>query len=295
MPCEMIQAEEANFSITMMCGLLGCSRSGYYAQKNRTPSARHRQDGLLKRVIRKSFFDSRKTYGSPRILSDIKELGFHTSRRRVARLMREEGLLAAPRKRFKVTTHSEHSLDIAKNIIDREFSIKTPDTVWATDITYVRTWEGWLYLAVVVDLFSRRIVGWSMATHMRTELALGALNMALGRRSPAHKMHHHSDRGSQYASHDYRNALSANNIVCSMSRKGNCWDNAVVESFFASLKKELVYRKPWATTRRSRMAIVEYIEVFYNRKRKHSTLGYLSPEEFERNYHKHAAEASLAA
>jgi len=278
-----------------MCRALDVSRSGYYAGKAREPSARERENVVLKEAIKKSHEESRGTYGSPRILDDLRGRGFEVGRRRVARLMAEEGITGIPSKRFKKTTDSKHDHAIADNILDREFSVDTPDRVWATDITYVRTWEGWMYLAVVVDLFSRRIVGWSMATHMRTELVLDALKMALGRRTPVPGMRHHSDRGSQYASHDYRKTLRENNIVCSMSHKGDCWDNAVVESFFATLKKELIYRRPWATVRSAREAIVEYIEVFYNRKRKHSTLGYLSPAVFERNYEKRATLLGRAA
>lgn len=278
--------------MTMMCEQMGVSRSGYYARKHREPSRREQEDAVLTAAIKEVHEESRGTYGSPRVLDDLKEGGFEVGRRRVARLMAEEGITGTPPKPFKRTTDSKHDHDIADNILDREFSVDAPDTAWATDITYVHTWEGWMYLAVVVDLFSRRIVGWAMATHMRTELVLGALEMALGRRAPALGMLHHSDRGSQYASHDYRDALRKNNIVCSMSRKGDCWDNAVVESFFATLKKELIHRRPWGTVRAVREAIVEYIEVFYNRKRKHSTLGYLSPAAFES---KHEQEAALAA
>jgi transposase InsO family protein len=267
-----------------MCEQLGVSRSGYYAWQCREPSKRQQDDAVLVKAIKKSHEESRGTYGSPRVLDDLKERGFEVGRRRVARLMAEEGLTGTPPKPYKRTTDSKHNHDIADNILDREFSVETPDTAWATDITYVRTWEGWMYLAVVVDLFSRRIVGWATAAHMRTGLVLSALDMALGRRLPAPGMLHHSDRGSQYASHDYRDALRKNNIVCSMSRKGDCWDNAVVESFFGTLKKELIHRRPWATVKAAREAIVEYIEVFYNSKRKHSTLGYLSPANFEARY-----------
>lgn len=281
--------------MTLMCDQLGVSRGGYYAWKNRKPSRRQQEDTVLKEAIKESHEASRGTYGSPRVVDDLKEQGFEVGRRRVARLMAEEGLTGTPIKPFKRTTDSKHNHDIADNILDREFSVDAPDTAWATDITYVRTWEGWMYLAVVMDLFSRRIVGWATATHMRTELVLGALDMALGRRVPAPCMIHHSDRGSQYASHDYRNALCKNNIVCSMSRKGDCWDNAVVESFFATLKKELIHRRPWATVTSAREAIVEYMEVFYNRKRKHSTLGNLSPAAFERHYEERAAALDLAA
>ena len=288
----MIEAKKAEFPVALMCEQMSVSRSGYYAWKHRKPSQRQQEDAVLIEAIKESHEESRGTYGSPRVRDDLKDRGFAVGRRRVARLMTEEGLTGTPPKPFKRTTDSKHNHDIADNILDREFSVDAPDTAWATDITYVRTWEGWMYLAVVVDLFSRRIVGWATATNMRTGLVLSALHMALGRRVPAPDMLHHSDRGSQYASHDYRDALRENNIVCSMSRKGDCWDNAVVESFFATLKKELIHRRPWGTVRSARQAIVEYIEVFYNRKRKHSTLGYLSPAAFES---KHEQEAALAA
>jgi putative transposase len=277
----------------MMCKQLEVSRSGYYAWRVRKPSARQQSDSVLVETIKELHQESRGTYGSPRIVDDLKERGFDVGRRRVARLMNENGITGTPVKPFKRTTDSKHNLDVADNVLNREFTVDAPDTAWATDITYVRTWEGWMYLAVVIDLFSRRVVGWSMATHMRTGLVLGALKMALGRRLPKPNMLHHSDRGSQYASHDYRNALSENGIICSMSRKGDCWDNAVVESFFATIKKELLHRRPWPSIKRARAAIAEYIEVFYNRKRKHSTLGYVSPAVFENQAAK--KEAALAA
>jgi len=271
---------------------LGVSRSGYYAWKHREPSCRAREDQELVQHIKEIHKESRGTYGSPRVLYDLKLRRFQVGRRRVARLMKENGITGTPPKPFKRTTDSKHDLGVADNVLNREFTVDAPDTAWATDITYVRTWEGWMYLAVVIDLFSRQVVGWSMATHMRTSLVAGALNMALGRRLPLPDMLHHSDRGSQYASHDYRELLRDNGIVCSMSRKGNCWDNAVAESFFATIKKELIHRRPWPTVRLAREAIAEYIEVFYNRKRRHSTLGYVSPAEFEKEFE---LEAELAA
>jgi len=291
-PYEMIAAEKDNHSVSMMCKQLGVSRSGYYARKVRGPSARKRRDGELLVHIKKSHKESRGTYGSPRVLDDLKDKGFQVGRKRVARLMREEGITGDAPKPFRRTTDSKHSMNVADNILDRKFEASAPDQAWATDITYVRTWQGWLYLAVVIDLFSRKVVGWSMATHMRTSLVLGALQMALGRRLPRPGMLHHSDRGSQYASQDYRDALEKHHIVCSMSRKGNCWDNAVVESFFGTLKQELLYRRPWPSPKMARGAIAEYIEVFYNRKRKHSTLRNISPAEFEKRFEQ---EAALAA
>jgi putative transposase len=279
--------------VALMCRQLSVSRSGYYRWKTREPSQRQKEDIRLKVAIKASHEQSRGTYGSPRIVDDLKEQGFDVSRRRVARLMAEEGITGTPKKPFKRTTDSKHSEAIADNTLDRNFNVDAPDTAWATDITYVRTLDGWMYLAVVVDLFSRRVIGWATATHMRTKLVMKALDMALGRRLPEPGLLHHSDRGSQYASRDYRKALDDRGIVCSMSRRGDCWDNAVVESFFATLKKELIHRKPWPTARAAREAIVEYIEVFYNRKRKHSTLGYLSPANFEDQYqHQEVAAAA---
>ncbi len=275
-----------------MCRQLGVSRSGYYAWRTREPSPRAQEDEQLVQQIQQVHQQSRETYGSPRVLDDLKEQGFEVGRRRVARLMKENGITGTPPKPFKRTTDSKHDLAVADNVVNREFTVEAPDTVWATDITYVRTWEGWMYLAVVIDLFSRRVIGWSMATHMRTDLVMDALTAALGRRLPALNMIHHSDRGSQYASHDYREALRNNGIVCSMSRKGNCWDNAVVESFFATLKKDLIHRRPWPTVRQAREAIAEYIEVFYNRRRKHTTLGYVSPADFELLHEENAALAA---
>lgn len=288
----MIEAEKDNFPVAMMCKQLGVARSGYYAWQKRGPSRRQQRDEELLAHIKESHAESRGTYGSPRVLDDLKEKGFQVGRKRVARLMREEGITGEAPKPFRRTTDSKHNLEVAENILDRTFEVSGPDQAWATDISYVRTWQGWLYLAVVIDLFSRRVVGWSMATHMRTSLVLGALKMALGRRLPRPGMLHHSDRGSQYASHDYRDALDKHHIVCSMSRKGDCWDNAVVESFFGTLKTELIYRRPWPSINRARAAIAEYIEVFYNKKRKHSYLGYVSPAEYEKRVER---EAALAA
>ncbi len=247
---------------------------------------------MLKEEIVEIHKESKSTYGSPRIVDELKDRGFEIGRRRVARLMKENGITGVLPKRFKATTDSNHDFAIADNILERNFSQEAPDTAWATDITYLRTWEGWMYLAVVIDLFSRRVVGWSMATHMRADLAMDALSMAIGRRLPEPNMIHHSDRGSQYSSNIYRDALRDNGIVCSMSRKGNCWDNAVVESFFATLKKDLIHRRPWPTVRETRKEIAEYIEVFYNRKRKHSTLGNISPVEFEHRFENKAGKAA---
>ena len=288
----MIEAEKGKYSVSMMCRQLRVSRSGYYAWATRKPSLRKQQDEQLVVEIKTAHEASRGSYGSPRIVRDLKERGFRVGRRRVARLMRDNGITGHAPKRFRRTTDSKHGFEVADNVLNREFEVDAPDKVWATDITYIRTWQGWMYLAVVVDLFSRRVVGWSMATHMRTGLVLGALQMALGRRSPRLDLLAHSDRGSQYASHRYRQELQQRGITCSMSRKADCWDNAVVESFFATLKKELIHRRPWPSIRAARTAIAEYVEVFYNRKRRHSTLGYVSPAEFEKMLEVEAAKAA---
>ena len=216
------------------------------------------------------------------MFEELRAQGVPCSRRRIERLMREAGITPPRRRRFRKTTDSDHPYVTAENLLDRDFSSAAPDHRWSADITYVWTMEGWLYLAVVMDLFSRRIVGWSMRKTLARELVLSALNMALYGRDALTGLIHHSDRGSQYASDDYQKELETRGIVCSMSRKGDCWDNAVVESFFATLKRELIDRYRFATRAQAIRAIFEYIEAFYNRKRRHSHLGYLSPEQFER-------------
>lgn len=265
----------------VMCKALEVSRSGYYASIGREPSKRAREDAQILEEIQDAYAESRGTYGSPRIHVELQARDFQVGRHRVARLMRENGITARFKRPFRRTTDSDHSLAVAANHLDRNFTVDGPDKAWVTDITYVWTEQGWLYLAIVLDLFSRRVVGWSMAEHLRTDLVLGALNMALGQRVPSSALIHHSDRGCQYASHAYRDILAKHGIQCSMSRKGNCWDNAVAESFFGTLKTELVHRTRWLTRLAARTAIFEYIEVFYNRKRRHSHLDYISPVNYE--------------
>ncbi len=244
---KFILAEKGNHSVTALCRVMQVAMSGYYAWVHRPESARAKADHLLRAKVRVSHATSRRTYGSPRVHADLQAEGFTVSRNKVARLMREEGLQGCVKKAFRKTTDSNHDLAIAPNTLDRQFEVAAPNTAWVTDITFVWTWEGWMYLAVIVDLFSRRVVGWAAADHMRTELVTSALQMALGRRCPDDGLLHHSDRGSQYASGDYRKQLRDNGIVCSMSRKANCWDNPVAESFFATIKKELIHRRPWTT------------------------------------------------
>jgi putative transposase len=263
---------------------MAVSRGGFYAWSKRSPSARQKANEALSEQVKAAFQESDQTYGSPRVYQELKEKGVACSEKRIARLMRLYELRAVLPRRFVTTTDSNHALPIAENVLDRQFECQTPNARWTADISYVWTGEGWLYLAVILDLFSRRIVGWAMGTTLERSLVVCALDMALTNRRPAAGLLCHSDRGSQYASIDYQQRLKEAGMVCSMSRKGNCWDNAPTESFFASLKRELVYRTRFATRSEARSAIFGWIEVWYNKKRRHSALGYLSPEAFERQY-----------
>ena len=276
-----IDVEKTSYPMRILCRVLEVSRSGYYAWRARKPSARDLEDERLRPKIAEAFKTGRGTYGSPRVRAELVDQGFEIGRKRVARLMRELGLQGVSPRKFRVTTNSDHDHPIAANVLDRDFEASGPNEKWATDITYIYTSEGWLYLAVVMDLYSRRIVGWSTADHLKTELCLDALRMALDHRTGVEGLIHHSDRGVQYASDRYREALAAQGIECSMSRRANCWDNSVAESFFGTLKNELIYRRPWSTREEARDAIGEYIEIFYNRIRRHSTIGDISPAKFE--------------
>ena len=276
-----IDVEKASYPMRVLCRVLEVSRSGYYTWRFRKPSSRNLEDERLRPKIVEAFKTGRGTYGSPRVRSELVDQGFEIGRKRVARLMRELGLQGVCPRKFRVTTQSDHDHPIAENVLDRDFEATGPNEKWATDITYVYTGEGWLYLAVVMDLFSRRIVGWSTADHLKTELCLDALQMALDHRVGVEGLLHHSDRGVQYASDRYREALAAHGIECSMSRRANRWDNSVAESFFGTIKNELIYRRPWSTREEARGAIGEYIEIFYNRIRRHSTIGDISPAKFE--------------
>ena len=257
------------------------STSGYYDWRGRQESRRTQENRKLLVEIKAVHAESKQTYGSPRICRTLNQRGVRCSKNRVARLMHAHGVRAKQTKRFKATTDSRHRLPVAENVLDRQFEPAAPNEAWAADITYVWTREGWLYLAVVMDLFSRRVVGLSMQRVMGRQLVIGALKMALGRRRPGPGLLHHSDRGSQYASGDFQALLRGTGIVCSMSRKGNCWDNAPLESFFATLKNELVHHRRYQTRAEARSEIFEYIETWYNSKRLHSSLGYLSPAEYE--------------
>jgi putative transposase len=273
--------ERKDYSIVKMCQLLEVSRSGYYQWWRRDESLHQKQDRELKEKIRNIYEQNNKRYGSYRIHQALRSQGIRCSKKRVERLMREMGLKARPKRQFKVTTNSEHSYPVAPNLLNRQFQIDIPNTVWVADITYIRTWEGWLYLAAVMDLYSRKIVGWAMSEIMNAELAIMALEMGIRTRRPSKNLMHHSDRGVQYASNAYRDLLKTNQMICSMSRKGNCWDNAPMESFFSTLKTECINDKIYLSRAQAKREIFEYIEVFYNRKRIHSSIGYLTPEYFE--------------
>ena len=288
----MIRAEKANFPVAFMCRQLGLSPSGYYAWEKRPVSRRRQEDERLIPKIRDSHRSSKGTYGSPRVCDDLRDQGETAGRHKIARLMRENGITARPLKKFRKTTDSNHSFPVAPNLLERHFEADAPDQVWVSDITYIWTARGWAYLAVIVDLFSRRVVGWSLENHMRTELVLKALEMARGHRNIPPGLIFHSDRGVQYASNEFREKLAEHGIIQSMSRKGDCWDNAVAESFFATIKRELVRKCLWLNQKAARVGIHEYIEVFYNRRRKHSTNGNLSPVEYERRFDNHAAVAA---
>ena len=281
MKFDFILAEKANYPVVALCRNLGVSRQGYYAYVKRPPSKRAQRDQELRAAIVRIFEASRRTYGSPRVFEALRTEGIRTSKRRVERLMCELGLQARERKRYRVTTIADGSHPVAKNTLDRDFQADAPDQRWVTDITYIWTAEGWVYLAAIVDLFSRAVVGWALEDDLSTELPLQALRHALTRRDPEPGLLHHSDRGCQYTSRLYRDVLASEGIEVSMSRKGNCWDNAVAESFFATLKVELISRQTWATKRELRAALFDYIETFYNRERLHSTLGYKTPAQVE--------------
>jgi len=281
-----MQQHKTEFPISVMCDVLSVSRSGYYAWVKNPLSKRKQASIKLRASIRTVHHDSGETYGSPRVYQALKEQDIPCSESRVARLMREDGLRAKSKRRFKVTTDSKHNLPVAPNLLNRDFSPEEPNQVYAGDITYIWTTEGWLYLAVVIDLFSRSVVGWAMDKRMTRKLVMDALTMAVQRRRPPSGVIFHSDRGSQYASADFQSLLVKHGMRCSMSRKGNCWDNAPVESFFGSLKQELVFHKKYPTRFHARQSIFDYIELFYNRRRLHSTLGYKSPANFEATYFK---------
>lgn len=269
------------YSVCLMCRVLEISKSSYYKW---VQGGRNKSSIKYKTItdkIKNIHKESRKTYGSPRVFEELKKMGEKISKNTVAKLMKENDIRAKTKKKFRVTTNSKHNLQVSPNLLDRDFSPKSINMAWCGDITYIHTEEGWLYLSTVIDLFSRRIIGWSMSERMNKSIVIDALNMALGRRSLQENIIFHSDQGSQYCSKEFRVILKNNGFKQSMSRKGNCWDNAVAESFFSSLKKDLVFHERFETKNEARRKIFEYIEYFYNQKRIHSTLDFKSPIEYE--------------
>jgi putative transposase len=279
---RFIEDQRADYPVRIMCGALNVSPAGYYAWRSRLESPRTAANRDLLDHIRRVHRDTRGRYGSPRIHVELQAQGRGVSRGRIERLMRRHGIRAIMARPRRVrTTDSRHDQPIAPNLLNRNFSAAAPNQIWLTDITYVETGQGWLYLAAVMDLYSRRIVGWAMDDHLRTELPLAALNMAISTRRPGPNLIHHSDRGVQYASADYRTALQSASMQASMSRRADCWDNAPMESFFHTLKTEQVYHQQYATRSQAKSDIFAYIEGFYNRTRRHSSIGYKAPIEIE--------------
>lgn len=281
MKFAFMAAQEVAFPVAALCRVLGVTRSGYYAWKKRPPSKMARSNARLAAEVAGAHRASRGIYGSPRIHRDLRARGIRVSRKRIERLMRETGLKGRQKRRFRCTTDSRHAFPLAPNVLARQFDPSEPNRVWAADVTFIGTEQGWLYLAVLIDLFSRRIVGWAVSTTNDRNLALEALNAALRTRKPAEGLIHHSDRGSPYASHDYVAALRKHGIVPSMSRAGDCYDNAVVESFFGSLKAELIGDAIYPSKAVAAATLGDYIDNFYNPQRRHSHIGYVSPIEFE--------------
>lgn len=284
-----IQEHRRTWPVTAMCRVLGVSPSGFYAWRTRPPNQWTQRRGLLRQQIMGIFEESRGTYGSPRVHAELVARGIPCCQKTVAKIMQRDGLQAAIRRKFQLTTDSNHTLPVAENLLDRKFEPSQPNQAWVNDIMAIPTTDGWLYLVAVLDLFSRRAVGWSLGNKRTSELVTTALMMALTARRPEPGLLHHSDRGSQYACHDFQNLLKSHGIVCSMSRKGNCWDNAVMESFFGTLSQELLQHHRFTTHDDAEQTIVEYISNFYNQRRRHSTLDYLTPAEYEV---RHAARAA---
>ena len=279
-----MEAQKANYRVSVMCRTLKVSKSGFYGWRDRPPSARAKADALLSEKIARIHGDSRETYGAPRIHFELRMLGLRCARKRVARLMREGGLFGCGGRRRKLRTTLRSQAERtppAPDLVRRDFTPEAPERLWVADITYVRTWEGWLYLSFVLDTFCRKVVGWSMANHLKTELVLDAVNMAIYNRRPASGLIHHSDRGSQYTSVEFGSRLKEAGLLPSMGSVADAYDNSMAESFVSTLKRELIHRHSWPNRQTARMAIFEYIEAFYNTRRRHSALGHLSPSEYE--------------
>ncbi len=267
--------------VQKMCRVIGASRSGYYRWRRQPQGKRQKENEKILMDIRQSHKDSLMAYGSPRITKDLQAKGIKCGKNRVARIMKTNGIVAKTAKKFKATTNSKHNLPVAENLLNQDFKAEKPNTVWVSDITYIATLEGWLYLAVILDLYSRQVVGWAMSDRVASDFVIKALYQAIGRRKPGTGCILHSDRGVQYASSDFRDVLNSHGFIQSMSRKGNCYDNAVAESFFHTLKTEHVYDYRYETRAEAIQSIFQYVEMFYNRQRRHSALGYCSPVSFE--------------
>jgi transposase InsO family protein len=278
---RFIEANRSLWPVRLLCQTLEVSAAGYYAWQDRPASLRQQRRETLGTQITAIHEEAKGRYGSPRVHAELLARGHGCCVNTVARLMQQAGIRAKTARKFRHTTDSNHARPVAENVLDRQFNPTAPNETWVADITYIPTREGWLYLAVVEDLYSRMVVGWSMGNTMTSRLVVDALEMAIQRRLPGTELVAHSDRGSQYASEHYQLLLGKHGIECSMSGVGQCWDNAPMESFFASLKKELTHHEDYATRAEAKASIFEYIEVFYNRKRRHSTLGYVSPAEYE--------------
>jgi putative transposase len=284
---RFIAVEKARHSVVRLCRVLGVAKSAFYAWHKHQLSARARVDEQLTKEIKDIYDASRCTYGAPRVHAELRHRGQRVGRKRVARLMRKAGLVGRTPRRFRRTTIADPSTPVqVQDLVQRQFDPTEPNQLWLSDITYIRTWEGWLYLAVILDAYSRKVVGWALADHMRTELVTAALQMALANRQPAPGLVCHSDRGSQYTSAAYRDLLDRHGLRHSVGQPGTCWDNAVAESFFATLKNELIYAQLWATRQSARTAIFAFIEGWYNRFRLHSTLEYASPQVYEEDYYR---------
>jgi putative transposase len=290
---RFVEQEKVHYPVRLLCRTLGVSPSGYYAWRGRTPSAHELADRKLAPLVRAAHARGRGTYGSPRVHAELREAGHRVSRKRVARLMHEQGLAGVRRRRFVRTTVVDRSAAPAPDLVNRNFAPPEPDRLWVADITYLPTRAGFCYLAAIVDTWSRRVVGWSVAEQARTELVTAALDMALTRRHPAPGLVHHSDRGTQYTSLAFGRRLREAGIAASMGSRGDCYDNALAESFFATLEVELIDRSDWASEAEARAAVFEYLEVFYNRIRRHSSIGYLSPATYEERYRSSPAATAV--
>jgi putative transposase len=288
---QLIDNHRGTFAVTRMCGVLDVSPGGYYAWRTRPVSAREMANRQLIEKIKAVHTASYETYGSPRVNSELRAQGMACSRNRVARLMRLYHVRAKQARRYKVTTRRNPAHPVAPNVLKQDFEAERPDHKWLADITYIPTLQGWLYLAAIVDLYARRVVGWAMSQRMTSDLTLAALQMAIQRRQPAPGLIHHSDQGSQYTDRAYQAMLKEHGIQASMNGKGSWYDNSPMESFFGSLKSELVHHRLYGTRAEARPDLFFYIEAFYNRRRRHSSLGYLSPEAYEQLYHKQSASA----